>query len=142
VHDLIEEAFGPLVLGVLEEVLGCADLDYAPLVHKDDPVRDATGEAHLVGHDDHRHAAAGQVGQVHPVHDEFARGDLLQPVYAPEQGALSRTAGTDDDDRTFFDGEVDVLEDLEVPKNLLTPWNSMMLTALAAFPAPEPTLRG
>jgi hypothetical protein len=32
-QDLVEEAFGALVLGILEEVLGCADLDYAALVH-------------------------------------------------------------------------------------------------------------
>src|SRR5918994_4971166 len=61
-QDLIQEALGALVLGVLEEVLGGTDLHDATLVHEDDVVGDATGEAHLVGHDDHRHAAASEVG--------------------------------------------------------------------------------
>src|SRR5918995_4867367 len=60
-QDLIQEALGTLVLGVLEEVLGGTDLHEAPLVHEDYPVGDAPREAHLVGHDDHRHAAASEV---------------------------------------------------------------------------------
>jgi hypothetical protein len=35
VQDLIQEAHGALVLGVLEEVLGGVDLDYAALVHRE-----------------------------------------------------------------------------------------------------------
>src|SRR5918995_309225 len=61
-QDLIQEALGALVLGVLKEVLGGTDLHDAPFVHEDDPVGDAPREAHLVGRDNHRHAAASEVG--------------------------------------------------------------------------------
>src|ERR671921_636430 len=61
-EDLIQEALGALVLGVLEEVLGGTDLHDASLVHEDYPVGDAPREAHLVGHDNHSHAAASEVG--------------------------------------------------------------------------------
>src|SRR3712207_9348779 len=62
VKNLIQEALGALVLGVLEEVLGSADLHDAALVHKDDPVGDAPREAHLAGHDEQRHAATSEYG--------------------------------------------------------------------------------
>src|SRR3712207_3855681 len=61
-QDLVEETLGALVLGVLEEVLGGADLDYAALVHEDHPVGYAPREAHLVGDDYHRHTASCEVG--------------------------------------------------------------------------------
>src|SRR3712207_8153589 len=61
-QDPVEETLGALVLGILEEVLGGADLDYAALVHEDHPVGYAPREAHLVGDDYHRHTASCEVG--------------------------------------------------------------------------------
>jgi len=45
VKDLVEEAFGALVLGLLEEVLGGADLDYPALLDDEHRVGDAAHEA-------------------------------------------------------------------------------------------------
>src|SRR5918997_1990544 len=61
VDYLVQEPLRALVLRVVKKVVRRAVLDDAALVHKDYPVGDAAGEAHLVGNDDHRHAAAGQV---------------------------------------------------------------------------------
>ena len=41
--------------------LGLALLDDDAAVHEDDVVGDLAGEAHLVGHDDHRHALLGEL---------------------------------------------------------------------------------
>src|SRR5215203_3265172 len=200
-QDLIQEAFGALVMGVLEEVLGGTDLHEATLVHEDDPVGDAPREAHLVGHDNHRHAAASEVGhrfedlvyhlrvlvgllgdaypleepraalvgllrrdvldlhrgeldvlgdrhvriqvelledhadlaaqlvearsslvELHAVHNEFAGGDVLEAVDTPEQRALPRPGRPDDDhDLALVNGEIYVLQGLEVPEELVDP---------------------
>ena len=60
-QDLAEEELGALVLGVGEEVFGGAHFHDLAAVHEDDAVGDLTGEAHLVGDDEHGHAAYGQL---------------------------------------------------------------------------------
>ena len=55
-----------------------------------------------------------------PVHDELAGGDLLQRVYAPEQGALARAGRADDHhDLALVHREVYILENLKVPEELV-----------------------
>ena len=53
-----------------------------PLVHEDDAVGDVAGEAHLVGDDDHRHAALGELlhDVEHAAHELGVerRGDLVE----------------------------------------------------------------
>src|SRR3954453_7691646 len=59
-EDLAGEVLGTLALGAGEELLRRADLDDLPVRHEHDPVRGLAGEAHLVGHDDHRHTLLGE----------------------------------------------------------------------------------
>src|SRR6478735_11646537 len=61
-EDLPEEVLGAVAARVGEELVGCGLLDDLAVGHEDDPVGGTAGEAHLVGDDDHRHAAAGQLG--------------------------------------------------------------------------------
>jgi hypothetical protein len=55
-ENLGEEQLGAVLGRILEEVLGGADLDDLAVGHEHHAVGDLAGEAHLVGHDDHRHA--------------------------------------------------------------------------------------
>src|SRR6476620_10109511 len=66
-EDLAEEVLGAVALGVGEELLRRADLDDLAVGHEDDAVGGLAGEAHLVGHDDHRHALLGEAD--HDVED-------------------------------------------------------------------------
>ena len=53
--DLTEERLRTPVLGRVEEHVRHIHLDNLAGVHEDDPVRDLTGESHLVRDADHRH---------------------------------------------------------------------------------------
>ena len=58
--------------------------------------------------------------ELHAVHNELAGGDLLETVDTPEQRALPRPRRPDDDyDLALINGEIYVLEDLEVPEELV-----------------------
>src|SRR5690606_10489956 len=59
-EELGEEVLGSAALGSQEEVLGGRLLDDLPVRHEDHPVRGLAREAHLVGHDDHRHPLLGE----------------------------------------------------------------------------------
>ena len=59
-EDLAEEVLGAVALRVGEELLGRADLDDLAVGHEHDAVGGLAGKAHLVGHDDHRHALLGE----------------------------------------------------------------------------------
>jgi hypothetical protein len=77
----------------------------------------------LEDHPDLR-AQGVQVGllaaDVHPVDDELSGGDLLEAVYAPEQGTLSRSRRADHDDHfALVYGEVYIFDDLELPEELV-----------------------
>src|SRR5699024_3127149 len=58
---LVEEPLGALGLRGVEELLGGALLDDAPIVHEEHAIADLAGEPHLVGDDDHGHALFGQL---------------------------------------------------------------------------------
>lgn len=60
-EDLAEEVPGPLVPWCAEDLGGRPLLDDPAAVDEDDPVGDFAGEADLVGDDDERGAAGGQV---------------------------------------------------------------------------------
>src|SRR5262249_23264249 len=49
-----------LVLRVAEESVGFVDLDDLARIHEDHTIRDLPGEAHLVGHAQHRHSLVGE----------------------------------------------------------------------------------
>src|SRR4051794_17192648 len=66
-QQLLEEEPCARLLGAREHLLRRGLLRDQALVHEDDPVGDLAGEAHLVGDDEHRHAAAG--GGAHPRQD-------------------------------------------------------------------------
>ena len=52
----------------------------------------------------------------------LATVNSFEPVDAPTQGGLARTRRTDDDHNlTLVNGEIYVLEDLEVPEELVDP---------------------
>ena len=64
---------------MLEELLGGPLLHDVAALHEDHAVGDVAGEAHLVGHDDHRHALLGQLAHdvedaAHQLGVERARG--------------------------------------------------------------------
>jgi hypothetical protein len=59
---LSQEVPGAVRPGVGEELLGFGVFDDRAVGHEDDAVRGATGEAHLVGHHEHRHALLGEGG--------------------------------------------------------------------------------
>src|SRR5215469_2008598 len=70
--DPAQEAAGALVLRVREKLGRRRVLDDRPLLEEADPVRDVAGEAHLVGSDDHGHAAPRELAdQVEHLGDEF-----------------------------------------------------------------------
>src|SRR5262249_58260004 len=52
-QDLGQEVLGAVRAGGGEELLRGGRLHHPPLVHEDDPVGDAAGEAHLVGRHPH-----------------------------------------------------------------------------------------
>ena len=54
--NLAEEELRPLVLWIVEELLGWICFDDFTVVHENDIVGDRTREAHLVGNTDHSHA--------------------------------------------------------------------------------------
>ncbi|BDZ54876.1 hypothetical protein GCM10025870_19490 [Agromyces marinus] len=59
-------------MGVVEEVVGVAVFDDSAFVHEHDLVGDFAGEAHLVGDDEHGHAALGEAGhEVEHALDQF-----------------------------------------------------------------------
>src|SRR5215472_18690056 len=66
-QDLGEEILGTIGAGSREELLRRGRLHHSSFVHEDDPVGDATGEAHLVRHHHHGHAVLGEIG--HDVQD-------------------------------------------------------------------------
>src|SRR3954467_3301909 len=72
-EHLAKEGLGPRLLRVVDDGLWVAGLDDDATVHEDDGVPDLAGEAHLVGHDDHRHAVVGQ-----PAHDVEHLADELR----------------------------------------------------------------
>lgn len=53
---LVQELPGAVSPGIFEDFAGESLLDDHSVGHQDDPVRHATGETHLVSHDDHGHA--------------------------------------------------------------------------------------
>ena len=55
-EDLTQEQLGAVVLRVGEEVFWGAVLDNGSIVKEQNTVGNLTGETHLVGDDDHRHA--------------------------------------------------------------------------------------
>jgi hypothetical protein len=80
--DPVEEALGAGVAGVVEQLVGRAVLQDAAAVEEADPVGDLAGEAHLVGGDQHGHAALLQLGD-HVEHLPHqlgveGRGDLVE----------------------------------------------------------------
>src|SRR3954470_1346609 len=60
-EDAGQEGLRPFVLRGVEHLLGRAGLDDAAVVHEHDPVGHPAGEADLVGDDEHRRAAPGEV---------------------------------------------------------------------------------
>src|SRR4051812_4920735 len=60
-QQLLEEEPRARLLGAREHLLRRCLLRDQALVHEDHAVGDLAGEAHLVGDDEHRHAAAGEV---------------------------------------------------------------------------------
>src|SRR3954453_12960334 len=70
--DALEELLGPGLLRLGGDLLRRPVLQDHPFVEEADPVRDVTGEAHLVGGDQHRHAARGQFAD----HLEHLRDEL------------------------------------------------------------------
>src|SRR3954453_4133485 len=71
-QQLLEEEPRARLLGAREHLLRRGLLRDQALVHEDDPVGDLAGEAHLVGDDEHRHAATGEVAHyAQDLSDEF-----------------------------------------------------------------------
>src|SRR3954453_9031350 len=70
--DALEELLGPGLLRLGKDLLRRALLQDHAFVEEADPVSDVTGEAHLVGGDQHRHAARGQFAD----HLEHLRHEL------------------------------------------------------------------
>src|SRR5688572_20744580 len=60
-QDLAEEVLGTVRSWVGEELVRGVLLDDLPVGHEHDPVRRGAGEPHLVGDDNHRHAALCEV---------------------------------------------------------------------------------
>ncbi len=60
-QDLAQEQLGPVVPGIVEELVGFVPFDDLAFVHEDHPVGDRLGEAHLVGDDEHGHAGFGEL---------------------------------------------------------------------------------
>ena len=59
-------------LRVVEDHLGRACFNHAPLVHEDHLIGDAAGKAHFMGDDDHGHTALAEVGhQIENALDQF-----------------------------------------------------------------------
>src|SRR5690242_16724274 len=61
-EDLAEEVLGAIAARCGEELVRRRVLDDLAAVHEDHAVRRAAGEAHLVGHHEHRHALAREGG--------------------------------------------------------------------------------
>ncbi len=120
--DPLEELPGPRLDGVGEDLLGWAGLGDDAAVEEADPVRDLAGEAHLVGRDDHRHAAAGQLtDDIEDLGDQLrveGAGDLVEQeqIGSHRQGpddrdALLLTAGQSVRELQTLVGEAEPLEE-------------------------------
>src|SRR5438093_8073634 len=55
-----EDFLRALVLRIVEHLSGRPILEYRAAIHDQDPIRDVTGEAHLVRDDDHGHSLLSQ----------------------------------------------------------------------------------
>src|ERR671912_324002 len=66
-EDLAEEFLAAVGRGVREELVGRRLLHDLAVGEEHHPVRHLAGETHLMGHDDHRHAAVGELD--HDVED-------------------------------------------------------------------------
>ncbi len=61
VDDPLQELLRACVRGRVEHLVGRTLLEDHSLLEEANTIRDVSGEAHLVGRDDHRHAALGQL---------------------------------------------------------------------------------
>src|SRR4051812_22886861 len=82
-QQLLEEEPRARLLGAREHLLRRGLLGDQALVHEDDPVGNLAGEAHLVGDDEHRHAAAGEVAHHAPDPAHHPGGERPPPPLAP-----------------------------------------------------------